>query len=63
MTKAQMMADFTGVPLPLIRKMARSLAAPRVLPAQIQPMIDLAAKSGMIAASYPAAELIDPNVR
>ncbi len=60
---AQMMADFTGVPLAVIRKMARSLAAPRVLPAQIQPMIDLAVKSGVIAAPYPAAGLIDPNAR
>lgn len=60
---AALMADFTGVPLAVIRKMSRSLAAPKVLPAQIQPMIDLAAKSGVIPATYPAAELIDPNVR
>jgi hypothetical protein len=58
-----MMADFTGVPFPVIRKMARSLAAPKVVPALIQPMIDLAAKSGVITAAYPASELIDPNVR
>jgi hypothetical protein len=31
--------------------------------ALIQPMIDLAAKSGVITAAYPASELIDPNVR
>jgi NitT/TauT family transport system substrate-binding protein len=60
---AAMMADFTGIPLAVIRTMARSLAAPKIVPALIQPMIDLAAKSGVIPAPYPAAELIDPNVR
>jgi NitT/TauT family transport system substrate-binding protein len=56
-------ADFTGMQPAVIAKMARVLAWPSVVPAHIQPVIDASAKYGVIKAGFPAADVIDPNVR
>jgi NitT/TauT family transport system substrate-binding protein len=59
----QMVADFTGMLPAVISKMARVLAWPTVVPAHIQPVIDASVKYGVLKAGFPAAEVIDPNVR
>jgi NitT/TauT family transport system substrate-binding protein len=59
----QTVADFTGMQPAVISKMARVLAGPSVLPAHIQPVIDASVKYGVLKAGFPAAEVIDPNVR
>lgn len=56
-----MMAEFTGASLGVVQRMTRAIAAPTLVPAQIQPVIDAAAKYGAIKRSFPARELIDPN--
>jgi len=60
---APLMAEFTGIPLATIGRMARALAWPSVVPAHIQPVIDATLKFGAISKGFPAAEIIDPNAR
>ena len=56
---AQMMADFTKIPLAVMQKIARIEAATRATsdPALFQPLIDAAAKYKNIPRSFPAREL------
>jgi NitT/TauT family transport system substrate-binding protein len=56
-------AEFTGMQPAVISKMARVLAWPTVVPAHIQPVIDASVKYGVLKAPFPAADVIDPNVR
>ena len=58
---AALMADFTGVPVALVQRMRRAVAGIALLPAQIQPVIDAAAKYGAIKQGFAARELIDVN--
>lgn len=58
----QMMADFTNIPLDVISRIPRATAAPTFGPGQLQPMIDDCAKYGALKASFPAADIIDPNI-
>jgi ABC-type nitrate/sulfonate/bicarbonate transport system substrate-binding protein len=58
-----MMADFTAIPADVIAKMPRATATPTMALSQLQTMIDDCAKYGALKASFPAADLIDPNVR
>ena len=60
---APLMAEFTGIPIGVIQRMARATAAPLVTPALLQPVIDASAKFGAIKRSFPAQELIDVNAR
>lgn len=60
---APLMAEFTGIPLGVIQRMARATAWPTVVAAQIQPVIEASVKFGAIKRSFPAAELIDVNAR
>jgi hypothetical protein len=41
--------------------MVRSVYAERLDPASIQPVINTAARYGLLRASFPAADLIDRN--
>jgi NitT/TauT family transport system substrate-binding protein len=58
---AAMMAEFTGVAVGVIQRMTRAIAGTSLVPAQIQPVIDAAAKYGSIKRSFPAREMIDAN--
>jgi len=58
-----MMSQFTAIPAEVIAKMPRATASPSLTPAQFQTMIDACAKYGALKHSFPAADLIDPNVR
>jgi NitT/TauT family transport system substrate-binding protein len=58
-----MMAEFTGMSATVIAKMPRTQAAEVLVPSQIQPVIDAAVKYGGLKQSFPATDLIDPNVR
>ena len=60
---APMIADFTQIPLPVIKTMTRAVAGTRLEPAQIQSVIDVSAKYKMLAAPFSALDLIDPLVR
>ena len=60
---APLMAEFTGIPLATIQRMARALAWPSVVPAHIQPVIEATLKFGAITKGFPAAEIIDANAR
>ena len=52
------LAKYTKIPLPVIDHMHRGNFALSFDPAQIQPMIEAAAKSGVIDKSFPASDLI-----
>ncbi len=58
-----LVADYSGIKPEVIAKMARVLAWPAVTPAHIQPVIEVSVRYGLLKASFPAAEIIDPNVR
>lgn len=58
---APLMAEFTGIELPVIQKMNRSISGITIQAGQFQPVIDAAAKYGYIKKGFPASELIDPN--
>ena len=58
----QMMAAFTAIPVDVIAKIPRATAAPTFVPSQLQTMIDDCAKYGALKASFPATDIIDPNV-
>lgn len=57
-----LMTAFTGIAPEIYANMPRALAWPMVVPAQIQPVIDVSAKYGLIQRSYAATEIIDTNV-
>jgi NitT/TauT family transport system substrate-binding protein len=60
---AAMMAEFTGLQLSTIQHMVRGIAGTGIVPEQIQPVIEASVKYGTLKRSFPAAELIDANVR
>jgi len=55
---AAILSKYTKIPLESLATMARSTYSERNNPAEIQPVIDNAARYGFIDASFPAAELI-----
>jgi len=57
------MAEFTGIEAPIIATMPRATAGPTLSAAQVQPVIDAAAKYGALKQSFSASDLLDPNVR
>jgi ABC-type nitrate/sulfonate/bicarbonate transport system substrate-binding protein len=59
---APMLAAFTGVPEAVIDRMPRVTNGTSVYVSGIQPLIDTEAKYGFISRSFPAAEIIDPDV-
>jgi NitT/TauT family transport system substrate-binding protein len=60
---AALMSDYTGISLDLISKMPRVVAGTRILPQQIQPIIDAMVKYGQLKNGFLAADLIDQNIR
>jgi NitT/TauT family transport system substrate-binding protein len=59
---APVMADFTGIPLASFEHMTRQEQGTVLIPALIQPVIDACLKYGAVQKSFPATEVIDPNV-
>jgi NitT/TauT family transport system substrate-binding protein len=55
---APMLAEFSSIPLEVIQHMVRTDCGTSLDTAQIQPVIDAAAKYGVIAHGFPAAELV-----
>ena len=55
-----LVASFTGVPADVIAHSVRAIDGEYASPRYIQPLIDAAAKYGMIAHDFPAAEIISP---
>jgi NitT/TauT family transport system substrate-binding protein len=60
-TTADQLARATKVEPALLKTMVRSVYAERLDPASIQPLIDLAARYGLLKAAFPAQDLIDRN--
>jgi NitT/TauT family transport system substrate-binding protein len=59
---APMLAAFSGIPQSVIDKMPRVTNGTSVYAAGIQPLIDIEAKYGFIAHSFPATEIIEPSI-
>jgi NitT/TauT family transport system substrate-binding protein len=60
---AAMMAEFTGIPLAVYEKMTqRATNGTTLRPADVQPLIDKAAKYKIISQSFAAEDLIFPDV-
>jgi len=57
------LAQFMSMPLDVLHKMTRGVYATAMTAADIQPVVDAAAKYQMIEKPFPAGELIDPAVR
>jgi ABC-type nitrate/sulfonate/bicarbonate transport system substrate-binding protein len=55
---APYVAQFSGLPLPVVQKMPRAIFTPRLDRAELQPEIDIAAKYGMLAHRFDVRELI-----
>jgi NitT/TauT family transport system substrate-binding protein len=55
-----LVASFSSVPANIIARSVRSIDADYVSPEYIQPLIDFAAKYGMIPHAFPAEEIISP---
>jgi NitT/TauT family transport system substrate-binding protein len=58
-----MMADFTGIQSSIIASMPRATSTPTLVASQVQPMIDDCTTFGVLKASFPAATLLDPNIK
>ena len=58
---AQILSGITKLPLSVVGGMTRSRFAETVSAKNLQPIIDTAARYGLLAKSFPAADLIDPN--
>jgi NitT/TauT family transport system substrate-binding protein len=56
-----LLAQFTLIPIEILHKMTRGVYGTTLSAADIQPVIDVAAKYQMIERSFPAQELIDPG--
>jgi NitT/TauT family transport system substrate-binding protein len=54
---APILAKYTKIPVPVVEKMKRGEYAETLLASDFQPVIDAAAKYGVLAKSYPAPEL------
>jgi ABC-type nitrate/sulfonate/bicarbonate transport system substrate-binding protein len=59
---AQMLSDFTGVPLATIQRMPRSHNGTGITPADLAPWINAEAQFGYIKNYFPPSELIDPTL-
>jgi NitT/TauT family transport system substrate-binding protein len=59
---APILAEFTGIPLDVIKKMPRVTNGTGMSVSLIQPIIDAEAKYGYIAHGFAAREMIDPGV-
>jgi NitT/TauT family transport system substrate-binding protein len=57
------LAIYMSIPLDVIHRMTRGVYATTLIAADIQPVIEAAAKYQMIDKTFPAQELIDPAVR
>jgi NitT/TauT family transport system substrate-binding protein len=57
---AAITSEVTKIDLDVVRHMRRTRYAERLLPGDLQPVIDVAAKYGAISASFPARDLIWP---
>jgi NitT/TauT family transport system substrate-binding protein len=55
-----LVASFTAIPADVIAHSVRAVDAEYVTPQTVQPLIDAAAKYGMIAHAFPAADIISP---
>ncbi len=58
---AQILSGITKLPLSVVGGMTRSRFAETVSAKNLQPIIDSAARYGLLAKAFPAADLIDPN--
>jgi NitT/TauT family transport system substrate-binding protein len=58
---APVMAQASGVDLAVIQAMPRVVNGTTLEPAQLQPIIDASTKYGILKASFPARDIIDPN--
>jgi NitT/TauT family transport system substrate-binding protein len=58
---APVMAAASGVELSVLQNMQRVNDGTTLDPAQIQPLIDASAAYGMLKASFPARDIVDPN--
>lgn len=58
---AAVLASATKLDPVTLRTMVRSVYAEKLDPGSIQPLIDLAARYGILKAPFPAKDLIDPN--
>ncbi len=58
----QMMAEFIGVPIEVMQKTPRVQLGTELVVAQVQSLVDAAAKYGVLARAFPARELVDANV-
>lgn len=57
-----LLASFTGIQLDVLQKMTRGVFGTTLNAADIQPLVDAAAKYQMIDKSFPAAEIIEPGI-
>jgi NitT/TauT family transport system substrate-binding protein len=55
---APILANYTKIPVDVVRKMRRGDFATEFVPAQLQPMIEAAYKYGIIDKSFPMSEII-----
>lgn len=55
---APMLAEFTSIPLDVVQHMVRTDCGTALNPAQIQPVIDAAAKYAIVGHGFPAQELV-----
>lgn len=58
---ADVLASATKLDAATLKSMVRSVYAEKLEPGSIQPLIDLAARYGILKASFPAQDLIDKN--
>ena len=58
---APILSGISKLPLAAIEGMTRSRFAASLTPKSVQPIIDSAAKYGLLANAFPASDMIDPN--
>ena len=58
---AQILSGITKLPLAVVGGMTRSRFDETITARHLQPIIDIGARYGLLAKSFPAADLIDPN--
>jgi NitT/TauT family transport system substrate-binding protein len=58
---AQILSGITKLPLSVVGGMTRSRFDETITARHLQPIIDVGARYGLLAKSFPAADLIDPN--
>jgi NitT/TauT family transport system substrate-binding protein len=59
---APMLSEFSKLPLEVIQHMPRVVNSTAVSTSGLQKLIDIAAKYGFVPRSFPAGEIVDPNV-